>query len=96
MLLRPTAKSKNLVKSRISARIQEQVKESKTPFIFLFYPTDEMANVNYLILPSLMYEHSSATKEKQALMINMFMISKDFIAFDAYKAKGKLYNYASS
>jgi hypothetical protein len=55
-----------------------------------------MANVNYLNLPSLMYEHSSATKEKQALMINMFMISKDFIAFDAYKAKGKLYNYASS
>lgn len=43
-----------------------------------------------------MYEHSSATKEKQALMINMFMISKDFIAFDAYKAKGKLYNDASS
>lgn len=53
-----------------------------------------MANINYLNLPSLMHEDSSATrggrkkKKKQALMINMFMVSKDFIAFDAYKAKG--------
>lgn len=57
-----------------------------------------MANVNCLNLITFFNVRAFLSNQgkKQALMINMFMISKDFIAFDAYKAKGKLYNDASS